>query len=242
VNIQDFVYDLAVKMLWHPDHAKDATQDILIRILTHLSSFKQKSSFKTWVYRLAANSLINYKLKMQKRLSFETFAIELNEEGVGVEYSTENQAEHNLLVQEAKIGCSNAMLQCLDVIDRIIYILGEILAFSGKEAAEILEIKPATFRQRLGRIRKKMNAFLQKNCGLVNSSNACRCKNRMVANIKNGRINPINLLFARDSETLKWISTIDNLTNEVALFQSNPVMTMPQDFLEKMKSLLTILT
>src|SRR4029434_5078901 len=56
-QIQRPVYNLALRMLWHPEDARDATQDILIRVITHLGSFRGDSRFLTWV-RVAANSLI----------------------------------------------------------------------------------------------------------------------------------------------------------------------------------------
>ena len=58
-EIQDQVYRLAVQMLWHPEDAEDATQEILIRIITRLGSFKGESAFTTWVYRVACNYLLN---------------------------------------------------------------------------------------------------------------------------------------------------------------------------------------
>ena len=56
LSVQDMVYNLALRMLWHPEDAKDATQEILIKVVTNLSSFKGNSEFNTWVYRLATNT------------------------------------------------------------------------------------------------------------------------------------------------------------------------------------------
>jgi len=99
-------------MLWHPDDAKDATQDILIKVITNLGSFKYKSAFTTWVYRLASNSLINFKKKkFVIAIDFDQYELQLKK---GISNSilyTNNKAEQNLLVQEAKIGCSNAMFK-----------------------------------------------------------------------------------------------------------------------------------
>ncbi len=54
------------------------------------------------------------------------------------------------------------MLQCLDADSRCIYILGTM--FRGQPlAAEILDLSPEAYRQRLSRIRKKMAGFLLKN-------------------------------------------------------------------------------
>jgi RNA polymerase sigma factor (sigma-70 family) len=55
--IQGDVYNLAVRMLWSSDDAADATQEILMKVVTRLSSFRGESTFRTWVYRVAANHL-----------------------------------------------------------------------------------------------------------------------------------------------------------------------------------------
>jgi DNA-directed RNA polymerase specialized sigma24 family protein len=44
-GIQDLIYGLAIRMLWHPSDAEDATQEILIKIITHLDGFRGESSF-----------------------------------------------------------------------------------------------------------------------------------------------------------------------------------------------------
>src|SRR5262249_15064298 len=54
LKVQDRVHGLAVRMLWNPDDARDATQEILVRIVTRLGTFRGGSSFATWVYRVAA--------------------------------------------------------------------------------------------------------------------------------------------------------------------------------------------
>jgi RNA polymerase sigma factor (sigma-70 family) len=58
MNLQPRIYRLAVRMLWHPEDARDATQEILIRIVSNLSSFRGESAFSTWSYRIAANYLM----------------------------------------------------------------------------------------------------------------------------------------------------------------------------------------
>jgi len=58
-QIQDRIYGLAMRMLWHPQDAEDATQEILVKIVTHLGSFRNESAFATWCYRIAANHLLS---------------------------------------------------------------------------------------------------------------------------------------------------------------------------------------
>jgi len=77
--LQGDLYGLAVRMLWNREDAEDATQEILIRIVTHLSQFGFKSRLKTWAYRVAVNYILDVKKSALERLhlSFERFAEEL---------------------------------------------------------------------------------------------------------------------------------------------------------------------
>src|SRR5271170_653084 len=58
---QAWIYNIAVRMLFHPQDAEDATQEILVKVLTSLSSFEGRSSFRTWLYRIAVNHVLNMK-------------------------------------------------------------------------------------------------------------------------------------------------------------------------------------
>ena len=79
VQIQRPVYNLALRMLWHPEDARDASQEILVRVVTHLGSFRGESGFLTWVYRVAANHLITARQGRVERQepTFERFAEDL---------------------------------------------------------------------------------------------------------------------------------------------------------------------
>ncbi len=55
---QPWIYNMAVRMLYQPQDAQDATQEILIKVLTRLSSFEGRSSFRTWLYGSSENSLV----------------------------------------------------------------------------------------------------------------------------------------------------------------------------------------
>src|SRR5437588_3755137 len=63
---QAWIYNIVLRMLYWPNDAEDVTQEILIKLVTKLSTFEGRSSFRTWVYRIAVNHILN-----QKRRSFE---------------------------------------------------------------------------------------------------------------------------------------------------------------------------
>src|SRR5207253_2325217 len=58
---QAWVYNIAVRMVFRPHDAEEVTQEVLIKVITKLSTFKGESKFRTWLYRIAANHVLNMK-------------------------------------------------------------------------------------------------------------------------------------------------------------------------------------
>jgi RNA polymerase sigma factor (sigma-70 family) len=196
-ELQGGVYALALRMLWQPHDAEDATQEILVRVVTRLAQFDFKSRLKTWAYRVATNYLLDVKKSCVERqkLNFTAFAEDLAE---GLCSDGPAEQERSRLTEEVKIGCTMGLLQCLDRPHRLAYVLGEILDLSAPEAAEALELEPAAFRKRLQRAREAIEAFTRAHCGLVANEAACACNRRVPAAIQLGRISPTEPQFARD--------------------------------------------
>ncbi len=82
LSVQDFVFNLSLRMLGSFPDAEDAAQDILLKVITHLSSFKGESAFSTWVFRIAVNHLKNYQKHMFAKfpLSFEFYGDDIKTE------------------------------------------------------------------------------------------------------------------------------------------------------------------
>jgi RNA polymerase sigma factor (sigma-70 family) len=68
-ELQSDVYGLALRMLWNREDAEDATQEILVRMVTRLSHFDFRSKLKTWVYRIAVNYILDVKKSAIERTS-----------------------------------------------------------------------------------------------------------------------------------------------------------------------------
>ena len=187
--LQPDIHAVALRMLWNREDADDATQEILVRVVTKLSSFNCRSRLKTWVYRVAVNHLLDRKKSTVERmnLSFVRLSEDLAE---GLTCDGPDEQERSILIEEVKIGCTLAMLQCLDRPHRLAYILGEILDLSGAEAAEALNIDQDVLRKRLERARSAILAFMRSSCGLVSDEAACRCNRRVPAAVRLGRARP----------------------------------------------------
>ncbi|MBI5544166.1 MAG: RNA polymerase sigma factor [Deltaproteobacteria bacterium] len=193
-----WLYNLALRFLWEPRDAEDAVQEILLRIVTRLATFRGESRFRTWAYRIAVNHLLGARRSRAEEAvrSFECYGEYLRAAQTS-EPSAPGSPEDRLLVEEAKIGCTMGMLLCLDREQRMVFVLGEIFEVSDALGSELLGLSRDNFRQRLARARAQLERFLRSECGLVDPSNPCRCARKTAAFIRDGIVDPDNLRFAR---------------------------------------------
>src|SRR3989454_3129893 len=125
---QAWIYNIAIRMLGHPQDAEDATQEVLIKALTRLSSFEGRSTFRTWLYRIVVNHVLNMK---RGRLEPETLTFGCYAHGLDNTPDLDPSDEASvpvdvrLVVDEARISCTAGMLLCLDRAQRLVYILGD---------------------------------------------------------------------------------------------------------------------
>ena len=200
-GVQDIIFNLSLRMLGTFADAEDATQDILLKMITHLSSFRGDSSFTTWVFSIAVNHLKNYKKHMFAHypLSFEYYGEDIQNGKIQDVPDLTQNVEKDILAEELKMSCTNVMLQCLDTESRCIFILGTMFKVDSRIAGDILGMTPEAYRQRLSRIRKKMADFLGQYCGEYGSGK-CKCKDRVNYAIQNHRINPAQLDYVAATE------------------------------------------
>lgn len=198
---QSWVFNLALKMCWRREVAEDATQEILIKAVTRLNTFTGSSAFRTWLYRVAVNHLLNVrKSEMeQNAMTFSDMGASLD--GVAdrdLPDPTALPIETALCVEEAKLGCITAMLMCLDRRQRLAFILGEVFGETSEAGSMAMGVSPANFRQLLSRARQDLYQFMNNKCGLVNQSNPCRCSRKAAGFMRNGWLDPNNRQFSKD--------------------------------------------
>ena len=245
---QSWIYNLALRMVHQPADAADITQEILIKLITRLSTFDGRSSLRTWLYRVAVNHLLNMKRSQaeSRELTFEQYGRTLD--GIAAAEELPNTravpADVQLLIAEARIGCTSGMLLCLDREQRLVFILGGIFGVSDAVGAELLDLSRDNFRQRLARARRDLRNFMHGKCGLVNAANPCRCAKKTRGFIAAGHIDPNNLRFARDRVThvrdvaAQVSDDIAGLDEEYAeVFREHPFHD-PPDLVDRLRGLM----
>ena len=197
---QPWVFNIALRMIWHRETAEDATQEILIKVVTKLSTFRGQSRFRTWLYRIAVNHLLNV-----RKSEFEEQSITFTDMGRALDETPDLDlpdpksvpVELPLLVEEARIGCMTGMLICLDRRQRLAFILGEYFGVTSEVGGEVMEVSSDNFRQLLSRARRDLYQFMNEKCGLVNAANPCRCAKKTRSFMQAGYVDPVRLEFTQ---------------------------------------------
>jgi RNA polymerase sigma factor (sigma-70 family) len=229
--VQDDVFRLALRMTACLDAARDACQEVLIKVVTRLDSFRGESSVRTWAYRIAVRHLLDRKKSRVEELamSFERFGADLLD-GLAAPVT-----DDPLLVEEVKLGCTLAMLTCLDREHRLAYVLGDVFDLRPGEAAELCEVSEAAYRQRLSRARRALESFTEAFCGLVDDRAPCRCDRRVARAEELGRIErgrPRLALGPARQASLE----MESLHALARLMRSHPEHTAPSDILDEVRT------
>jgi RNA polymerase sigma factor (sigma-70 family) len=237
VAIQDDVYRLALRMLWHPEDAKDAAQEALVRIVTRIASFRGDAAFRTWAHRVAANHILNWRQSRveQENLTFRQFADQLHD---GLADPKPDAPDAALLAEEVKLGCTLGMLLCLDRDQRLAYILSDVFELPSETGAYVCGTTASAFRKRASRARTRLQAFVAEHCGLVNRDAACRCDRRVETAVRIGRVDPTTPLFATRMEAIAAVGDMERLHDLASLMRSHPDYRTPDDLVTRIRELI----
>ncbi len=144
------------------EDAMDITQDVFIKAFKSLAGFQNKSSFYTWIYRIAVNMSINFvkKNRLRRFFSFENINEELAPTEIVNALVEKKGARSSTLLKELREKLNEA-LQNLSIEHRTVVILHEVEGLSHAEIAEIVGTKETTVRSRLFYAKQQLQAMLK---------------------------------------------------------------------------------
>jgi RNA polymerase sigma-70 factor (ECF subfamily) len=153
-----FVYNVALRVSGSPDAADEITQDVFVNVYRSLGRFGFRSSFRTWVYRIAANAAINH-CKSSARRRYR----EVEYDPVSHDVAAPDDTLRPIEAAEAAEAVER-LLGCLDPDQRACIVLREIEGLDYRSIAETLGVKINTVRTRIRRSREKLLALGGKGC------------------------------------------------------------------------------
>jgi RNA polymerase sigma factor (sigma-70 family) len=194
---QPWIYNLAFRMVMVAQDAEDVTQEILVKILTKLSTFDaSKAAFRTWLYRMVANHVINmrtrgYEAAISRVEDYYSFIAQVPDE------DPDSSPDTQLVISDLSIGCVMGVFLCLEREQRLAFILAVGFNVSDAEGSEILGMSEAGFRKLLSRARNKLRQYTDGNCGLFNENAPCRCHKKVTGFMRAGAYGPQRLTFVQ---------------------------------------------
>jgi RNA polymerase sigma-70 factor, ECF subfamily len=159
---KEIVYSVAYRFARDPDLAMDLAQDVFVRAYRGIKGFKGKSSFSTWLYRIAVNTCIDYTRRRSRSIDPLTVPEEVAEYA-GIEPAgTDPVVGPDGLALASELG--EQIQQAIDSLPsyhKSVFVLYEIKGLSYKEIAEVVGCSIGTVMSRLHYARKKLRTMLE---------------------------------------------------------------------------------
>ena len=150
---QNKIYDIAYRHTHNVEDAYDLSQEVFLRAFKSLGGFKRRSSFYTWLYRIAINVYIDYGRKRSRlrAVPIEEWAHSHESLSTGAHYSPSENVE----LQELKQQIAKAIDQ-LPPKQRTVFIMKRQEEMSLAEIAEALGRSVGTIKAHLSHATHKL--------------------------------------------------------------------------------------
>jgi RNA polymerase sigma-70 factor (ECF subfamily) len=170
------VYRLAMGLTGNVHDSEEITQEAFLRAFRSFHTFRQESSFFTWIYRITLNVANDY-LRHRTKLPI----YELTEDrGYPLEKiidpNPSNDPETQLLGYQARVKCLHCLTECLPVKQRRVFCLALTIGLRHQQIADILECSVSSVKTNLHRAKKRWFGYMEDKCQLINKANPCNCR------------------------------------------------------------------
>jgi len=160
---QNFVYNIALKMLSNPEDAFDISQEAFIKAYRSLKDFKGESSFSSWIYRITANMCLDFMRRNKKRRSASIVYLDDEDELRELELPDTRFDPATELDRKELQGAISDALALLPDDQRSILLLRELNGMSYSEISKTLKLETGTVKSRLFRARARLAKILKEN-------------------------------------------------------------------------------
>lgn len=162
IKYRERIYSVIYNLTSNKEDSSDLSQEAFIKAFQSIGRFQGKSSFFTWLYRIAVNTTLSHLKKNRHRrfLSYENITEETGSSEVFEALAAKTSTEKPTLIKELQHKLNEA-LQTLSVKHRTVLVLFEIDNLSHQEIAGIMNCSVGTVRSRLHYAKKQLQSELQ---------------------------------------------------------------------------------
>jgi len=156
------VYGLVVGMLHDPNDAADVTQEVFLKAYRGIQGFREGSSLRTWLYRIAVREALNQRRWFWRHLRGQSSMDAPPEDGCAAfEIEDAGLSPFDELAGREVQQAVQAALRGVAEVFRTAVILRDIEGLSYEEVAEILEVSVGTVKSRILRGRRSLREALE---------------------------------------------------------------------------------
>jgi RNA polymerase sigma-70 factor, ECF subfamily len=160
LNYQNRVFNTCYRILGNYEDANDSAQDVFVKVFRSLNKFRFRSSFSTWIYRIAINTCRNKLRSAGYRHRMKTLRLDQpvdQEDGsYSLEIGDERRTPEKELTRKEKWILIQQAIASLPESQKTVVILRDIDGFSYEEIASITGLNPGTVKSKLARARQKL--------------------------------------------------------------------------------------
>lgn len=153
---QQRVVSIAWRMLGNQDDARDAAQDVYLRVFKYLRRFRAGEDFRAWIHRITINVCHDFARKKRVPGMAE---IELVAEGPAFEIAHCGPDPEGLALHEQQLALVRRAVQLLPAKERAALVLRDLEGFSTEEVAQALGSRPVTVRSQVSSARAKIKTY-----------------------------------------------------------------------------------
>jgi RNA polymerase sigma-70 factor (ECF subfamily) len=154
------VYAVVSGILRNPTDAADVTQEVFLKAFRGIRGFRQGSSLKTWLYRIAVRESLNYRRWFWRHLRFQSSIEEERADGSAEFEDTGSSPFDKLACREIQDAVQRALGE-VPAVFRAAVILRDLEGLSYEEVAEILVVSVGTVKSRILRGRRMLREILE---------------------------------------------------------------------------------
>jgi RNA polymerase sigma-70 factor (ECF subfamily) len=161
IHSQQRVMAMSWRILGNEADARDASQEVFLRVYKYLGRFKQDQDFFAWVYRITVNVCRDMLKKRQHESDrFGSFASDSSGEVLEIPFE-QVDAEHTLIQAQRRELISRA-IATLPFKERASIVLRDVEGLSTDEVARVLKSSSTTVRSQISSARRKIREYCRR--------------------------------------------------------------------------------
>jgi RNA polymerase sigma-70 factor (ECF subfamily) len=159
---QQRVVSIAWRMLGNRDDAREATQDVYLRVFRYLGRFRTGEDFRAWLYRITVNVCHDFARKRRLTAAVQFEEIDVHLEGAAFDTARRAADPEGRALHEQQLALIRCALQSLPAKERAALVLRDLEGFSTEEVARALGSRPVTVRSQVSTARAKIKTYCER--------------------------------------------------------------------------------